>query len=167
MKNKKGFTLIELLVSLLISSILILMIGVLSSTANRSFSKANDQQGVYSDLSFGFKLLQTKVRSASTLAAGNKPAPWVSGEHFLINTSGVFGLCEFNFNTNQCQAGGSDRALVYSDSASQQVILRIPPPDSITVSFPSLSATAVTIMISGTKDDVPFSIQSTAARRNL
>ena len=157
----------ELLVSILIASVLILTIGVMTTVANNSFKKANFRQSVYNDLSFGFKLLQAKVRVANSIATGNKPAPWISGQHFLINTNATFGLCQYSFSTDQCQSGGSETALVYTDGANQETILRVPAPGTITVSFPALTTTAVTISVSGAKNGVSFSMQTTATRRNL
>src|SRR5690349_13746798 len=101
MKNIKGLSIIELLVSLVVSSIIILMVGVLSSIANRSFNKLNKEQSIYSDISHGFRLLQYKVRNAASLTAGTTLSPWVTNEYFLID-SAIFGICHYNFSTNSC-----------------------------------------------------------------
>src|SRR5262245_40282490 len=126
MKNKNGLTIVELLVSILIASILILMIGAMSMIANRSFSKVRDQQSVYNDLSYGFKLLQFKVRAASSIAAGSQPAPWISGDHFQIGSTGVFGSCTYKPSTRRCDTTGTETALVYYDGTKWDTILRVP-----------------------------------------
>lgn len=176
MRNKSGFSLVELLVSIIVASILILTISVLSGTANSSFNKLNSEQQIYNDISYGFKLLQNKVRVASSIAVGDRLSPWISGQHFLID-SGVFGLCQYSFSAGQCQAGGTQTALVYDDGVKQDTILRVPSSGTIALTFPAaLTSTSVTISISGniiisgltpdSQDNIPFNVQTTAMRRN-
>ena len=157
LKNKNGTSLVELLVGILVSSILILTIGVLSETANRSYNKLYIQQQIYNDISYGLKMLQNKVRIGGTLVAGNKSAPWVSGQHFLIG-SGAFGLY---------QTSGTVKDLVYDNGVTRETLFSVPQPGTITLAFPvTLTSKSVTIQISGTKNNIPFDILATATRRN-
>ena len=169
MKNQKAFSLVELLVCLVIAAVLILTVGAISSIANSSYNKINSQQQIYNDISYGFKLLQFKVRnSTSAIASGNQPSPWISGQHFLIGSSDVFGL----------QTSGSDTNLVY-DNGNTETILNVPAAvttncsnlttmiNCINLTFPvSMTAQSVTFRISGVKDKVRFDMQTTVLRRN-
>ena len=167
MKNQKGFSLVEMLVSLIMAAILILTVGVISTIANSSFSRLNKEQQIYNDISYGFKLLQYKVRASSSIAEGNRSAPWVSGEHFLVDT-GAFGLYQTNATTTD---------FVYDNGAQRETIFSVPQPGNITLSFPvAITSQSVTVRLVGKKlatvgsfgdrNYVSFDIQTTALRRN-
>ena len=157
MKNKNGSTLIELLIGLIAAAVLVLTIGVLSSMANSSFCKLNREQQIYNDISYGFKLLQRKVRGASLIAAGNKSAPWLNGQHFLIG-SDAFGLY---------QTSATVTDLVYDNGITKETIFSVPQPGTISLSFPvAITAQSVTISLSGVKDNIPFNMQTTITKRN-
>ena len=68
MRSKNGVSLVELLVSIVVASILILTIGVLSDIPQKSYKKINSEQQIYNDISYGFKLMQNKVRASSILS---------------------------------------------------------------------------------------------------
>ena len=157
MKNNNGFSLVELLVSIIIASILVLTVGVLSSVANSSFNRLNSEQQIYNDLSYGFKLLQYKVRGSSSIATGNRASPWISGKHFLID-GGAFGLY---------QSSSTETDLVYDNGTQIEKILLVPQPGSVNLSFPvAITSQAVTVRVSGAKNNVSFDMQTTIARRN-
>ena len=158
MKNKNGFSLIELIVSIVIASILVLTVGVLSSTANRSYNALNNKQQIYNDLSYAFKLLQYKVRGSTSIAAGNKASPWIAGQHFLVGTNNTFGLY---------QTSGTVKDLVYDVGGVRETIFSVPQPGTIALSFPvAITAASVTISVSGVKDNIPFTMKTTIFRRN-
>ena len=158
-KSENGFSLVELLVSMLCASVLILAVGVLSSMANSSFNKLSSKQQIYNDISYGFKLLQFKVRNSNSIVPGNKLPPWIANQHFLIdNGNGVFGLYQTN-------AAVTD--LVYDDGVHKETIFSVPQPGTVSLSFPvAMTNQAVTISLSGTKDNIPFDMETTIYRRN-
>ena len=171
--KKNGFTLVEMLVSLIISSILILMVGVLSEIANGTYNKVKKEQEIYGDISYGIKLLQFKMRNSSSIAPGSQPAPWISGQHFLIG-SGIFGLY---------QTSGTVVDLVYDNGVNRETIFSVPQPGIIAVTIidsatlnPITTATkSIDLTISGEIDvktaiaktnRIKFNMQTTILRRN-
>ena len=167
MKNQKGFSLVEMLVSLIMAAILILTVGVISTIANSSFSRLNKEQQIYNDISYGFKLLQYKVRASSSIAAGNRSAPWVSGQHFLVD-NGAFGLY-------QTSAATTD--FVYDNGVQRETIFSVPQPGTVTLSCPvPVASQSVTVHLVGKKlvtvgsfgemNYISFDMQTTALRRN-
>lgn len=66
--KKKGFTLTEMIIGMLITSILILTIGVMSSTGVSSYSKLGKQAEAYNDLYFGVDLIERSIRRAHTVS---------------------------------------------------------------------------------------------------
>ena len=161
MKNRNGFSLVELLISLIIASILVLMVGVLSSIANSSFNKISSEQQTYNDISYGFKLLQNRVRASSTLSIAAASGSWVSQR--VSVSAGSFGIYR---NTTSNPA---TREFSYDDGTTREVILSVPDPNNSSTVL-DLTATqntnAVTVTITGTKNKIPFNIQSTVTRRN-
>ena len=160
MRNEKGFSLVELLVSIIVAAILILTTGVLSSIANRSYYKFNSEQQIYNDISYGFKLMQNKVRSAASMSKiTTKPnPPWVNGEQLVIGTA-AFGLYQ--------AAGGTKRDFAYSANGTAETEAIFSVPDAnLTLTIDSISAKSVTITLSGKKDTIPFTIKNTIMRRS-
>jgi hypothetical protein len=156
MTNKNAITLIELLIGLILASILFLSVGVLSEIANSSFNKLNKEQQVYNDISYGLKLVQNRLRgSLSPISAGSQPAPWISGKHFQFGND-TFGLYQ--------SIGSTD--LIYDDGTRKETILSVPPTGAVDLSFPALSDQSITIKITGSKNEIPFDIQTTVFRRN-
>ena len=182
MRNKKGITLVELLVSMIVASILILTVGVLSSTANRSFKKLTSKQQIYNDISYGFKLTQNKVRASSGIGKVLKPngTPWRSDKL-------VIGISEFGIYRN-----GTSRDFVFipdlSSETTQEKILSVPDsndsdsnlvmsincdctrasPTTYNCSNSSCTVTpkSVTLVLTGTKDNIPFDMETTILKRN-
>lgn len=155
--HKKGFTLVEMLVSLVVAGILILSVGVIASVSNNSFIKLNNKQQIYNDIAYGFKLLQYKVRGSTSIAIGNQTDPWISGQHFLVG-SDIFGLYQTNQTTTD---------LIYHNGSKKEIIFSVPQPGIVNLSFPGgISGQSVTVKISGTKNRIPFDLETTIFRRN-
>ena len=161
MKNKNAFTLVELLVSLIIAAIVVLTIGVLSSISNSSFNKINNKQQVYNDISYGLKLMQSKVRASSTLSITVASGSWVS-QRVSVST-GNFGIYR---NTTYNPAR---REFSFDNGTAREIILSVDDPNNSSAAL-DLTATqntnAVTVTISGLKNNIPFNVQTTATRRN-
>ena len=62
MKNKQGFSLIELVSAMAVSSIIILIIGVISTVANASYQNLCKEAEVYSQVYYGLNMIQSNVR---------------------------------------------------------------------------------------------------------
>ena len=189
MKNKKGLSLVELLTSIVISSILILLIGILTSTANSSFNKYNREQAIYNDISYGFKLMQNKVRASTVFSKALKP-----GTPALVDWRSdqlVVGAITFGVYRN-LRNGKYYRDFVAA-TGTQELILSVPddgdsdnnllmtingcdctrngptiydcttPPATTACSGTPKSATLV---LTGKKDNIPFDMETTIAKRN-
>ena len=161
MKNKNGFTLTELLVSIIIASVLILTVGVLSSIANSSYNKINNTQQIYNDISYGFKLIQNQVHVSSTLSITAVSGSWVSPR--VSVGAGNFGIYR---NTTYTPA---TREFSYDNGTTREAILSVPDPNNSS-SVLDLTATqstnAITVTITGTKNNIPFNMQTTVMKRN-
>ena len=163
MKNKNGFSLVELLISIVIASILILTVGVLSSIANSSFNKINNVQLIYNDISYGFKLLQNKVRTSPTISVTAVSGSWVSPR--VTVDAGNFGI--YRNTTNNPPT----REFSYDNGITREVILSVSDPNNSSTILDltaTLSATlkATTVTITGIKNNIPFDIQTTIWKRN-
>ena len=161
MKNKNGFSLIELLVSIIVASILVLMIGVLSSIANSSFNKVNNEQQIYNDISYGFQLIQNQVRISPTLSITAASGSWVSPR--VSVSAGSFGIYR---NTTYSPA---TREFSYDNGTTREAILSVPDPNNSSAVLDltaALSTNAITVTITGTKNNIPFNMQTTVTKRN-
>ena len=167
MRNKNGFSLTELLVSIVVASILILTIGVLSSIANGSFNKISSEQQTYNDISYGFKLMQNRVRIASSMSkTTTKPnPPWVNSEELVVDNV-AFGLYQ--------ASGGTKRDFVYladkNDETNRETIFTVPDANlswTLTCNPSSCSSPkSITLILTGKKDNIPFDMETTVMKRN-
>ncbi len=162
MRNKNGFSLVELLVSIVVASVLILTIGVLSSIANGSYNKINSEQQIYNDLSYGFKLMQNKVRASSTVSITAASGSWVSPR--VSVSDGNFGIFR---NTTSL----ATREFSYDNGTTREVILSVPDPNNSSAildltAVQTATSNAVTVTITGTKNNMPFNMQTTVTKRN-
>ena len=159
MKNKNAFTLTEVLVSILISAILILTIGVISSISNSTHTKLEREAQVYNDITYGFKLIQNRVHSVSSIKPPiNQTGNWI-GQHIEVG-NGAFGLYE--------APGGKSRDFVYvpdkSDENAREAIFSVPKPADLALTVTS-DTKSFTINIAGTKDNMRFNLSTTAMKR--
>jgi len=65
---KKGFTLTEMIIGMLITSILILTIGVMSSTGISSYSKLRKQAEAYNEIYSAVSFIEHSVRGAKNIS---------------------------------------------------------------------------------------------------
>ena len=161
LKNNKAFSLPELLVSLIIMSIIILTIGSISGMANKTYGSLTNESQLYNDISYGFKLMQSKARAADTLSVDAASGSWVS-QCVKVNSQ-KFGIYR---NTTYTPAR---REFSYDNGATREVIFYVPDPSNLATTL-DLAVTqngkAVTATISGTKSDIPFNISTTVLRRS-
>ena len=92
---KKGLTLVELLITIIIASILILMIGVIATTAMNSFEGARREDQVYVDAFSGMDLMQSRIRRAAStdisVVSGSTINASLVGRALIVGSS-AFGL---------------------------------------------------------------------------
>ncbi len=189
MKNNKGFSITELLIALLITAILVLIIGILSQIANSSYNKANLQQQIYNDLSYGLKLMQQRVRGSQSsvikLTSKSNP-PWVNAQELTIDTAVVNGGSQnVGFGLYQ-ESGSTQRDFVFladkNDETRREALFSVSgccdtsndlnftvTCDSTNPLNPSDCSTGVksiTVSITGQKNKIPFDMESTILKRN-
>ncbi len=161
MNNKNESSLAELLISMIIAAILFLTIGSLSSIANSSYNKINKQKEIYNDISYGFKLMQNRVRGAvDTVKKETKPnPPWVGGE-WLVADSAAFGLYKDLGNTNFVYLANKN------DESKRETIFSVPGDNLNWKVTCQPSCTSLALTLSGNKDNIQFDMGTTILRRN-
>ena len=174
MKNNRAFSIVELLVGIIVSSILILTIGVISSMGNAGHTKALNTQVLYNDISYGFKLIKNKVRSSDSIAVNATPTdpPWKSSV-LLVNhqqvVGGVATVVQGAFGVYQA-ASSTTQAFVYmpdvSVPATFESILSLSTTETLNLIFTSVTASSLTMQLNGQKDNIPFDVTNVVLRRN-
>jgi len=154
--ERKGVTLIEMLIVMVVASILLLTIGTLSSIGNKSYKKIVRQAAIYNDIAYGFKLISNRVHKTRSISLETPSSPWV-GDKFIVGSE-AFGLYKTSSTMDFVHLPDKD------DSANQETIFSVSNSDTINVSW-SISGESVTCQISGSKDNIPFSLTSTAVQR--
>ncbi len=160
MKKKKGFTYTELLISIVLSSFVVLSIGAASTIGRRSYEKVVEETKIYSDIAYGFKLLQNRIRQADSLTTQPAAGAWVSAT-LIVNNRWVFGLY---------RAEGSPTIdFVYlndkNDETAREVIFSVA--ETSPVSFTAtVSSKAATVRLNGEKKKIRFDISTTVIRRS-
>jgi prepilin-type N-terminal cleavage/methylation domain-containing protein len=194
--NKNGFSLAEMLISIVVASVLILMVGILATAAGTSFNRVNKQQQIFNDISYGFKLVQNKVRVSTGISKVAKPAstPWRS-DKLVIGSAG------FGIYRNTRNGGINYRDFAYIPNlaveTTQEHILSIRDDGDLdsnltmtiigcdcthntsttySCSLPSCSGTpkSVTLVVAGkdivstisSSNDIKFSVDTTISKRN-
>jgi type II secretory pathway component PulJ len=159
MKSNSGYTYIELLTSLVISAFVVLSITAVSSISQRSYDKTMKEASVFAEVTYGFKLMQNRVRSAESSIEQSASGQWMS-EQLVLNNKEAFGLYR--------AAGSSTTDFVYLEDKSQtnnrEVILSVPNSNSISFNV-TLSGKAVTIRVNGNKGKIPFDLSTVVVRR--
>ena len=154
--DERGLTLTEVLVGLIIGSIVLLSIGVMSSTAIGSYERLRKESEVYADISYGFNLIKYAARNSSTANA--------------TNTTLTCGNRTF-------QTQGND--FVYQDSnGTHPIITGVSTPLDFKIYCSqdaggnweldkcSSSSTIFHVTLSGKKDKVAFNLYTDVMRRN-
>lgn len=67
--NTHGFTMMELLIGILISSILVLMVGAISSISLRSYERMRQEAEVFNDAFHALSLIKHAVRNSLVVSA--------------------------------------------------------------------------------------------------
>ena len=160
MMNDKAFTMVEMLVALIIALILILAMGVISSTGLSSNRKQRVALDTYSDIHYGFKLMENKIRSATSTVS------WASNQLTMSNVdnSGVTYTSIF-----KVQANGANKDLVYlSDyvnNALDKSEVIYAGTDASLVMTVNVVGSKITVHLSGTKEKFKFNLADTITRR--
>jgi len=152
--NNKGITLVELLVSIIASAILMLTIGVLSELAVASSRELRLEADIFNDIMYGTKILQKKVRESANCIPVTPGGLWI-GERLdcgieaigVYNNSGAYELVYMQDKTGTAR----EPILLVSDT-------------NLGINF-TLNSDAITVRITGSKDNIPFDIVSTVTTR--
>jgi len=159
MKRKAGYTLAELLICIVISSMVILTIGVIAGISRNSYQRIRTEADVFNDIAYGFKLIQNRVRKAQNLSIVSTSGEWKS-DRLIINNKYAFGLY---------QANASDKKdFVFlpnkDDATVREVIFSVPNNDTLNLEI-NLSNQSVGIRIYGIRSKVPFDLSTSVTRR--
>jgi prepilin-type N-terminal cleavage/methylation domain-containing protein len=159
-KNQRGLTLVEMLVTLVIAAIMMLSIGVLSGMSNRSYARQREEAAVYTDVSYGFKLLQNRVHEGGSLQVLSQSGQW-QGNRLMISSHQVFGIYQ--------ASGSTTKEFVYlpdsTNENNREIILSVPAPGSLNVNV-SVTGGAVNLQVYGTKGKTPFDFSTVVVRRS-
>jgi type II secretory pathway component PulJ len=160
MKNHCGYTYIEVLISIVISSFVVLTISTVSSISQRSYDKTMREAGIFSEISYGFKLMQNRVRSGKSLTKQSASGQWVS-EQLIISNKEAFGLYR--------PTGSATIDLVYlkdkSQTNSREVILSVPTSDSVSFNV-TINGNSATVRVNGIKKSSAFDMSTVMVRRS-
>ena len=149
--NKRSFTLTELLAGIAVAAIAILTVGAIGTFSFKTYKDLRNQSSVYNDAQFALELIRESVRQSTS-------APVVAGT--CLTVTGSAGTLYFYKNA----AGTS---LVYGSAACSSVTNKIIISGVTTLVFtPSISSNLVTVILSGSKSNIPFNFTIKAMRRN-
>ena len=160
-KDKRAFSLTEMLVSIVVAAILVLTIGVISSISTGTYAGLTKEAQVYNDISYGFKLMQNKVRSSNNqIIISPVSSPWVSQQ--LNVGANKFGIYQ----------NGSMNEFSYFDGVKREVIFAVPSNQVFNLTFPLFSTDSATVRVDGEilrvdgeKDKIKFDMSTTILRR--
>ena len=166
--RKNGFSLIELQVSILIASILVLTIGAISSISLKRYRNLQAEAKIYSDISYGFKLIRNRVRTSSSLSLLNAAGNWKS-ERLVIRKEAE----TMAFGIYQSDEDGAPLEFVFLQDASnendREVIFTAKPSELSLIwscdTANCLTAKYLTVTLNGEFENQPFNIASTVSRR--
>jgi len=159
-ESVKALTMVELLVALVISSILILMVGVLSNIALSSHKQLREAGDVYSDIFYGLSRMTFLARKASVLTLDNTwpNPPWVSNV-LIVDNSG-FGLY---------QPAGQKVDFVFVPDKNDKTVTEplLTQADTMTFTVSTPVGKSVAVGIRGTKQNESFAVNNfVVMRRN-
>ena len=172
--NLRGFSLIEFQVGILISAILVLTIGVLSSMAQSSYAKISKEETVFNDAAYAFKLMQNKIRSSTSMSVKGNPTnpPWKSSQLLFRYSQVVGGIETFPEGAfGLYQANGSTTVdLVYmpdTSKSAKEVLMSLKAGQTFSFTLSNITTQSLTVQLSGTKSGIPFDISNVVLRRTL
>ena len=163
-KCKSGFSLAELLVAMIISVVLALTVGVISTISLKADKKYRDEIQVHTDAAYGFKLIRKYVRESSDFSIDTSPpGPWVSDRVKLDitgfeETDRAFGLYQNGTNVDFVFLPDE------TDETNREIILSVPT-GNISLNVTNPAANSITLDLQVTKDGYTYNISTTAMRR--
>jgi prepilin-type N-terminal cleavage/methylation domain-containing protein len=89
----RGFTLTEMLVGMLISSILLLTVGLMATAGTNSYNKQRNIAEIYNNVTSGVDFLESNIRKATVVSwnsgAKTLTGSWVNGStyNFVIRST--------------------------------------------------------------------------------
>jgi len=171
--NKKAFSLVEMLVALVVSSIIVLTIGAMSSISLSIHKRTRQEAAVFADITYSLKFIKRQVRGAGSLFREDPPpADWIAPRLILDSTSavGLYNLPGDSSRTELIYLANKDDA----DIAGNKIVLfyvdqgenKDPMDNTINFTFPDPDST-ITIDITGVKNGIPFDITNLTIKRRL
>lgn len=150
MRSGKGITIIELLVVLVAASIMLIGVNAISRIGHRSHRRILDEASIYNDISYLFKIMQSRVHRSKIQTNGTD----------LIAGSEKFGV--------YVHSGGRD--LMYYpnryNEAMNQVIFSVPNPGMLNVLYTgNIAAGDIQVTLVGEKNDVAFNMSTDVRSR--
>jgi len=162
MRNNRGFSLIEMQVSFVVATILILAVGAISSISTQSYNKIRNEATLYDDLSYGFMLVQNRVRKSDSPVEPPESmtdSRWVTGKRLVVDNA-AFGLFK--------ETGQSKTEFIYlpdkDDLSTKEIIFEVEDTDEIDLIL-ATTVSGVTLTLEGEKNEVPFDITTQIVRR--
>ena len=161
MKKQTGFTLTEMMVSLVVASLILFLLGSVSVLGDSSYKKLAKEAGIYQDIVYGFKLMQSRVHGSQHLAIQGASGSWFSSKLEVDNAA-------FGLYTN-----GNNHDFVFLknrlDETQREVIFSVPSADTVSLSFsPIMSGTqtiGVQAHLTGERDKIPFDLATMIKER--
>ena len=145
MRDKKGVTIVELLIVLIVGAIMLIGVNALSNIGNQSYRKLSSEASIYNDISYVFKLFQSRVHRSRIQSNGTE----------LITGTEKFGV--------YTHSGGHD-LLYYPnryDESTNKAIFSVPSPGMLNFTYDiNAAAGDVEITLVGEKNEVPFNVST-------
>ena len=163
--NNKGFSLVELQVSIVIASIMVIAIGTVASIGTKTFNNYQEEARIFTDIGYGIRVLQKKVRESLSYETVNVPAvdsdQWINPQ--LKVDDELFGLY---------QKSGSDRREFvhlkdWTNVSEREVLFSLPAGDNPNWSFIDCAdGPGLCISLNNNTDaDVPINLSARIKRR--
>jgi len=155
---KRGFTLAELIIGMLISSILILTVGVISGTAVTSYEKLRKEAQAYDDLYYGVDLIERSVRRAESVSWGSNTLTLGMWDNTTNPPQPYSAIFQNNGNslTYKRDSRSSDAPDIVMQGVSNLTFAPNPPTNT----------TLFNATLNGTKDNIVFTRSISVMRRN-
>lgn len=156
MIKRNAFTLIEMLVSLVVAAILILGVAAITNIGSSSYIKQRNEENIYNDLSYGFKLIQNRVHSAAGMGLVSASGSWI-GDRLIVGNE-VFGLYQ-TANTKDF-VHLPDKA----DENIREIILSVPNTDTINLTL-TQNGKEIIVRVDGKRAKTSFDMSITVSMR--
>ena len=159
-KNNRAFSLVEMLISIVVAAVLVLTIGVISSLSTSTYASLTNEAKAYNDITYGFKLMQNRVRASSSLGLTAASGSWVSQR--VAVSAGSFGIYR---DTTHSPA---TREFSFDNGVTREIIFSQPDPANSSAVL-NLTATpgtnSVTVTISWTQNNVLKNMSTVMLKR--